>query len=285
MPLPFDATLEDLARDYPRAILAAFDEPSTEPLRLLNVDLSTVTTATYVVIGMGDPLREIVHFDFQASAAASKHAHVLVYNALLFRQYLVSVHSIVVLLRPEAAHFNLNGTVVYAPRPDRGKMDFGYEVIRLWDIPVEELLAGDLGLLPLATLGKLPAGVALQDGLANVIQRLIERLQHEAPFDQARHLLTAAYVLTGLRIPDKRTALQLFQGVRAMRESVTYQAILDEGRVEAMHKTILRQGRKRFGSPDDATAATITAIEDLPRFEILSDRLLDVHSWRELLAE
>ena len=206
MPLPFDATLKDLACEHPRALLAAFDTPSAEPLRLLNVDLSTVTTAADVVIGLGDPLRDIVHFDFQASAAASKHVDVLVYNALLHRQYRVAVHSIVVLLRPEAAHSNLNGAVAYTARPGRGKMDFGYEVIRLWDIPVEQLLAGDLGMLPLAPLGKLPGEMALEDGVASVIQRLIERLQREAPPDQARRLLTAAYVLTGLRIPDKRAA-------------------------------------------------------------------------------
>ena len=284
MPLPFDATLKDLASEHPRALLAAFDEPSGEPLRLLNVDLSTVTTATDVVIGLGDPLRDIVHFDFQASAAAYKHADVLVYNALLHRQYHVPVHSIVVLLRPEAAHSNLNGTVAYTARPERGKMDFGYEVIHLWDIPAEQLLAGDLGLVPLATLGKLPEGVAFQDGLASVIQRLIERLQREAGPDQVRRLLTAAYVLTGLRIPEKKAALRLFQGVRAMRESVTYMAILDEGRVEEAQKIILRQGRKLFGPPDEGTTATLTTIEDLERLELLSEQLLDVKSWQELLA-
>ena len=167
MPLPFDATLKDLACEHPRALLAAFDTPSAEPLRLLNVDLSTVTTAADVVIGLGDPLRDIVHFDFQASAAASKHVDVLVYNALLHRQYQVPVHTIVVLLRPEAAHSSLNGTVAYTARPGRGKMSFAYEVIRLWDIPVEQLLAGDLGMLPLAPLGKLPGEMALEDGVAS----------------------------------------------------------------------------------------------------------------------
>ena len=85
-------------------------------------------------------------------------------------------------------------------------MSFAYEVIRLWDIPVEQLLAGDLRMLPLAPLGKLPGEMAVKDGVASVIQRLIERLQREAPPDQARRLLTGAYVLTGLRIPDKRSA-------------------------------------------------------------------------------
>jgi len=237
-----------------------------------------------VVIGLGDPLLEIIHFEFQASASANKHADMLVYNVLLHRQYRAPVHTVVVLLRPEAAHANLTGAVAYSARPNRGKMDFRYEVIRLWDMPAEKLLASDLGLIPLATLGKLPGDGTLHGGLAIVIQRLIERLQSESPPDQARRLLTAAYVLTGLRIADKRAVLQLFKGVRAMRESVTYMAILDEGRVEEAIKIILRQGRKLFGPPDEATLATLTATDDLDRLELLSEQLLDARSWQELLA-
>ena len=43
-------------------------------------------------------------------------------------------------------------------------------------------------------------------------------------------------------------------------------------------------GRKRFGEPDAPTAAALQAITDLDRLEALSDRLLDVASWQELLA-
>ena len=42
-----------------------------------------------------------------------------------------------------------------------------------------------------------------------------------------------------------------------MRESSVYQGILnegrEEGRVDALQKTLLRLGRKRFGEPDAAT--------------------------------
>jgi hypothetical protein len=49
-------------------------------------------------------------------------------------------------------------------------------------------------------------------------------------------------------------------------------------------KIILRQGRKRFGPPDDATAATLEAIWDVERLERMSERLLDANSWAEVLA-
>src|SRR6516164_5908412 len=168
MPLPFEATLKDLGRDYPRDVLATFDRPPTLPVSLLNVDLSTVTTAADLVVGLGQPLEEIVHIDFQASASATKHADVLVYNALLHRHYLVPVHSIVVLLRPQAAHTNLSGAVRYAARPGRGKMDFGYERIPLWEQPADSLLAAELGALPLALLGRLPEGMPVEEALTGV---------------------------------------------------------------------------------------------------------------------
>src|SRR5580692_280089 len=129
MAMTFDATLKDMGRASPDGFLATFDRLPRGPLKLLNVDLSTVTTAADLMIGLGDPLEEIVHLDFQSSAAAWKHADVLVYNALAFAHYHVPVHSIVLLLRPEAAHSNMNGTIAYAPRPGRGNMNFDYEIV------------------------------------------------------------------------------------------------------------------------------------------------------------
>jgi hypothetical protein len=154
--LPFDATLKDLGRDGPADFLTTFDRPPSGAIALLNVDLSTVTTAADLVLGLGAPLTEIIHFDFQSGAAAWKHADVLVYNALLYADHHVLVHSIVSLLRPAATHSNLNGVVNYAARSGRGSMNFGYEVVRLWERPAEDLLAGPLGTAPLAMLGAPP---------------------------------------------------------------------------------------------------------------------------------
>ena len=90
MAMTFDATLKDMGRASPDGFLAKFDRPPHGPLKLLNVDLSTVTTAADLLIGLGEPLEEIIHLDFQSSAAAWKHADVLVYNALAFAHYHVA---------------------------------------------------------------------------------------------------------------------------------------------------------------------------------------------------
>jgi hypothetical protein len=283
MPLPFDATLKDLAQVNPRGLLAAFDVVTTLPVSLLNIDLSTVTTSADLVFGLGQPLQEIVHLDFQSSASATKHADILVYNALLYRQHLVPVHSIVVLLRSQAAHPNLHGLIAYAPRNQRGKMDYRYEVVRIWERRSNDFLAGDLGMVPLAVLAGLPPGIDSETALAGIIQQVVERLQREAAPEQLRRLLTASFVLTGLRIPRER-ARHLFQGVQAMRDSDTFMSIIDEGRLEEVKKVVLRLGQKKLGVADETVRAFVAGNEDVDHLEFLLERILDVKSWQELLA-
>jgi predicted transposase YdaD len=134
----------------------------------------------------------------------------------------------------------------------------------------------------------------------SVIRELAERLEREATGDPkcgsrapnaslADRLLVAAYVLTGLRLKSPDEVRQLFQVASiAMRESVTYQAILEEGReegrVEELHRTIQRLGRRRFGEPDEAIRERIEAIRDIVVLEDLTERLLIVSSWHELMA-
>jgi hypothetical protein len=282
MAMTFDATLKDMGRDSPQGFLATFDRPATGRFRLLNVDVSTVTTMADLIVGLGEPLEEIVHIDFQSSAAAWKHADLMVYNALLFAHHHVPVHTIVLLLRREAAHANMSGVIDYAPRPGRGRMGFSYEIVRLWERPAEELLAADLGVVPLAVLGQLPEGLSLEDGLAAVARRVVERLVNEAPPDRAKKLLTDALLLTGLRV-RRDTAFRIFRGVRVMQESDTYLAIIDEGQEKATREGILVIGEERFGAPEEAVRVRLASITDLERLKRMLRRAVKAANWQEIL--
>ena len=76
-----------------------------------------------------------------------------------------------------------------------------------------------------------------------------------------------------------------------MKESVTYQAIIAEGKAEGViegaidgsRKLLLRMATHRFGPPSKANLAALKRITDLARLEDLSDRLLIVDSWQDLL--
>jgi hypothetical protein len=200
MSKPFDATLKDLAVIDPCGLLAEIDAPPTVPVRLLNVDLSTVTAATDIVFGLGEPLQEVIHLDVQAGPDPEKHRDLLAYHALLHRQYRVPVHSILLLLRREALLHRQTGSIHYAARPGRGKMEFDYEVLRLWERPVEALFSSGLGALPLAPLCRLPDGLSLEEGMRWVLTRVLERLDKADEPALARRLLKATFVLGTLRL-------------------------------------------------------------------------------------
>jgi predicted transposase YdaD len=122
--------------------------------------------------------------------------------------------------------------------------------------------------------------------LEEIVHGIDTRLAQEATPQIRAQLLTAAYVLTGLRT-TRDVADQLFKGVLDMKDSTTYQAILEEGAVKgsinALQETLLRQGRHRFGSPGKAVQGAIKGITDLKRLERMTERLLQVSTWQELL--
>src|SRR4051794_2298663 len=117
MSKPFDATLKDLFQERPLDLLTEFDAAPTLPVRVLSPDLSTVSKATDLVLGLGEPLQEVVHIESQAGARADLHRHVLANHALLHLHLEVPVHSLVILLRPQARHPNTRGALQYEPRP------------------------------------------------------------------------------------------------------------------------------------------------------------------------
>ncbi len=59
---------------------------------------------------------------------------------------------------------------------------------------------------------------------------------------------------------------------------------LTEGCIKGEQRLLLRQGRKRFGQPDEATIAALHAIKDVDRLERLADAVIEVGSWQDLLA-
>ncbi|HZT80147.1 MAG TPA: hypothetical protein VFA26_07995, partial [Gemmataceae bacterium] len=231
MPKPFDATLKDLVRHDPLDWAVGLDDPSARRARVLTPDLSTRTAFADLVLEVG---RHLLHLEFQSSPDPDLPRRVFLYNALLHHHYGRPVHSVVVLLRPRADRGDLTGRLSYAVHPVRGGIDFRSEVVRLWQWPAAELLIAPHSMVPLAVLGRLPAGLPREEGLADVIRRMEERLMHEAP-GRASDLLGAAYILVGAIVP-RTTANRLFLGVPAVMESSTYRGLLQDGAINQARK-------------------------------------------------
>ncbi len=282
MSKPFDATLKTLVQNHPEDWLAQAGLPFEGQIDVIDADLSTVTTAADKIIRVHAPRPCLLHVELQADEDEHLDTRVLKYNVLQFVQHNLSVHSLVVLLRSAADDPKLTGTL-RCPSPLGGDtLVFHYQVIRVWLEPPGTFLNGGLGLLPLATVSNVT-----KEELSGVIRQMSDRLQQEADPEEAKTIWTSAYILAGLRYSSK-TVQQLFQGVISMRESSTYQAILkegrDEGHVEGIKHTLMVLGEKRFGKPTTKTRRAFQAIVDATRLDYLTDRVLDVNTWDELLA-
>src|SRR5436190_1793873 len=105
----FDATLKDIVAEHPSDFAAVFGLPTSESVTALNVDLSTVSAATDVALGYGDPIQQIVDLNFQSGPDTGLPGRLLSYNGILFARHIVPVRSILILLRPKADGANLTG--------------------------------------------------------------------------------------------------------------------------------------------------------------------------------
>lgn len=280
---PFDATLKELVERHPRAWLSLLLGRPVDDVQVINADLSTIITEADKLFHVRGPRPFIVHTEFEASYRSDSPLRGLRYGVLARYRHDRPVQTIFVLLRPEADGEAFTG-VLEEELPDGTKyLQFRYNVVRVWELPAAELLAGDIATLPLAAIAR----VSDQE-LRAVIHRIGERIENEAGPGEAGDLWMATSMLLGLT-HSRESIRTLLQGVHRMKESSMYQLILDEGeasgQVKEARRILLHQGRKRFGEPDPAILAGLEAITELDRIESLLDRQFEVSSWEELMAE
>lgn len=277
----FDATLKGILGDAPADLRIPFRLPAIEPAQALNVDLSTISAATDIAFGFGEPLQEIVDLNFQSGPDATVDSRLHVYNAVLHHKFHVPVRSVLVLLRPKAQTPGLTGKLTYTGGDKT--VSFAYDVIRMWQQSVQPFLEGGLAQLPLATLCKMPSGRPLDKALRQVVREIDRRLAAEPDHARAVRIMTGTYKLAFLRVPPDRVDA-IFEGARIMHETVAYDEILEEGQVKMGRRAILSQGRQLFGDPNPKTEAALADIDDPERLSRMLDAILTVKSWKALLA-
>jgi hypothetical protein len=110
------------------------------------------------------------------------------------------------------------------------------------------------------------------------------RLDAVASPRQAADLRSATYILMGLRYDDEALIRTLLGGVASMKESVTYQAIVREGKAEEARRMLLLVGRRKFGDPSPEVQAALDGLVDVNRLEELTVQVIDVAGWHDLLG-
>jgi predicted transposase YdaD len=280
---PFDATLKLLIQEYPADWLRLLGLPAAR-VDLLDADLSTITSEADKVLRVQESSPWLLHLELQSGNDPTIGQRLLRYNVLLRARHDLPVHSAVVLLRTAANHPAITGELEWG-LPGRGSyLTFRYQVHRVWEMSVEAILAGGIGTIPLA-----PLTAVDQAALPEVVRWMKGRLPGQSA--DVASLWSASYILAGLEYPPEFVQ-SLFAGVRAMKESSTYQAILEEGRVEGRvegraegaRDMLISFGTDKLGPPDAEALAALRAISEVGRLQELVHKLWKVSSWKELLA-
>jgi hypothetical protein len=276
----YDPTLKTLVETAPADWLPLLRLPSAS-VSVIDADIAAVLSgaADKVLRVHADP-EYLLHLDFQAGHDTSRLPRRLrLYNTVLDDRHDLLVRSVAVLLHPGADSRPLTGKI---ERKFPGEAPYGflrYDVVRVWRIPAQQLLAGGLGTLALAPISKVP-----QSELPGVIGEMEQRLRKPPGRARAPEIWAATYILLGMRY-SSAIADALLHGVLGMKESSTYQAIVAEGMVQEARKALLLVGKELLGEPDQATVAAITAIADVQQLEELLPRVAHVRTWRELLGQ
>jgi predicted transposase YdaD len=252
-------------------------------LEILNADLSAISRAADKLIRVLCQKAYIAHFEFQTGYDPDLDRRVLVYNVLAGDRFDMEVLSVVFLLRAEAMGPGVTGGVL-RERGEDHQLTFTYKLVKVWEMPVESLLAGGLGTLPLA-----PISQVTEAQLPGVIETMKRRLDSEVSTEEGKELWTATRLLMGLRWSPEFVG-QLLRGVKGMQESSTYQEIVQEGygkgRVDDAREYLLHRGSKVLGKPDADTLRVLQAITDRAKLHELTDRVSDGQAvtWAQLLG-
>lgn len=278
----FDVTLKSLLEDSPAdwPILAGVANPKVE---VIDADIATISGAADKVLRIQGPPPYLMHFEFQSGPDRSLPRRVNVYNGALEDRHDLPVASVIVLLCPQANLATFTGVYERSvPRALEPYRIFRYQVIRVWELPVEPLLHQGLGQLALA-----PISAVHEKDLPAVLRQMKRRLGPIRDRGRLGRLWTAVYVLMGLKY-EQPLVDQLLQGVLGMKESTTYQSIVAEGRIEGAleeaRKLLLQLGQERLGVAPPSFQARLEAIPDLRQLEQLTLRVSQSSSWDDLLS-
>jgi predicted transposase YdaD len=241
---PFDPTLKTLAELSPADWLPLAGRRRRR-VTIEDSDIGTIVSgATDKLFRIHDRPEYLLHLDFEAGHfRADLPTRLRLYNSVFEYRHLCAVLSVVALLCPEADSPQWTGMLRSSLPAEAPLGTLRYEVIRVWQIPVQQLLAGGVGTLALAPVSNVSEGEVRQ-----VIRHMKERLSGPQAPRRAPDVWAATYVLLGLRYSDE-VAHALFEEVLGMEQSATYQAIVRKGREEGRAEEARRIDRRQLTFP------------------------------------
>ncbi len=129
MPLRYDAAVKTLIERFPADWLERLGTASGGKISVMDADLSVVSADADMVLYRELPRPSIVNLELQTSSNPKLGIRTAKYAILLHERHELPVHSVVVLLRRQADHPTLTGTVGYDTE-DGSSLDFRHPVAR-----------------------------------------------------------------------------------------------------------------------------------------------------------
>src|SRR5262245_48596063 len=150
MTKPYDATTRNLFELNPAEWSAYLGHPVADPgrVRLIDSNLATIAAEVDRVIRLEDPVPWLWNIEFQAGRDLGLAVRLHLYSTLLHHHHKLPVQTSLILLRDAADGPELTG--IQEMRYPGGEVYdwFRYDVVKVWEQPVEKILAAGLTVLP-----------------------------------------------------------------------------------------------------------------------------------------
>ncbi|CAN1209031.1 Rpn family recombination-promoting nuclease/putative transposase [Tumidithrix helvetica PCC 7403] len=224
----------------------------------------------------------LLHLEFQTKPDPQIPFRMLDYWVRAYRRFPDKVmRQVVIYLKPT------NSDLVYEHKFERNTTHHEFEVIRLWEQSSDNFLTS-AGTIPFAILVK-------DDNKERLLQEIAQKIDRIPELNTRKTIAAATYVLAGLVLEENIIKQILRRDI--MRESVTYQAILQEGRQEGELKgrqegrqegrkqgliaVVLRLLAHKFGTLPPNLHTKISRLK-ITRLENLAEAILDFESLADL---
>ncbi|MFM7883535.1 MAG: Rpn family recombination-promoting nuclease/putative transposase [Microcystis panniformis] len=214
----------------------------------------------------------ILHLEFQTDPDPKMSFRMLDYRTRVYRRFPKKTMRQVVIYLKETSSPLVQENAFILPNTRHE-----YEVLRLWEIPAEEML-GLSGLLPLANLGKTP-------NRPEILRQVAAKIDNIEGRTEKSNLAAATAILAGLVLSKEIIGSLLREEI--MRESVIYQDIRESGKAQGRREEavslILRLLNRRLGEISSTLSQQIRELS-LEQLETLGEALLDFTSLTDLTA-
>lgn len=228
----------------------------------------------------------ILHIEAQTDDSRHKPMplRMLAYSSFLVHAYEKNVYSTVLYFRPPAGRRD-PGVYRYGT-PDRGGIQFAYNVIRVYELEGEAFLDPTaVGLLPFTALMKPPAEMSSDAW----VEKCIQATQAAAVDSQMRAtLLFALSVFGSLIHPPEFFQDPTLEAI--MQESPFYERVIqrgieqgiEQGEIRAKRDAVLKLLQRQLGQIPQPLANRINAIQQLSQLDALFEKALVAESLEEM---